>query len=246
MEKGDCIMIVNLEKCDRKNIDDFLQKMKAGLSESKDAENQKEFLEKKEREFQNRLRHCNIMKRFQNANFEELDKAGVPADMEENYLKAKQYAENFKSYYAKGIGIMMMGSVGRMKTTLAISIAQYIMRHGWSAYFVPMAELLDTMIGMSRNPDRSELQRFEEMIGTTDLLILDDLGTEYQTNWVTNKVDAIISRRYNRMLPVIITTNLLPENLKDQYAKRFYDRLKGTSILMVSGGDSLRKAPMTE
>ncbi len=236
-------MIDNLERCSKDNLDGFLREITANLSKEKDAEYRKEIFERKEQKFQERLKRCNIMKRFQDANFETLDKIGIPEDIKDNYLKAKQYADSFQSYYSRGIGIMMMGSVGRMKTTLAIAIAQYIMRHGWSAYFVPMAELLDTMISMSRNPDRSELMRFEEMISNTDLLILDDLGTEYQTNWVTNKVDAIISRRYNRMRPVIITTNLLPENLKDQYAKRLYDRLKGTSILMVSGGDSLRKAP---
>lgn len=236
-------MIDNLERCSKDNLDGFLREITANLSKEKDAEYRKEIFERKEQKFQERLKRCNIMKRFQDANFETLGKIGIPEDIKDNYLKAKQYADSFQSYYSRGIGIMMMGSVGRMKTTLAIAIAQYIMRHGWSAYFVPMAELLDTMISMSRNPDRSELMRFEEMISNTDLLILDDLGTEYQTNWVTNKVDAIISRRYNRMRPVIITTNLLPENLKDQYAKRLYDRLKGTSILMVSGGDSLRKAP---
>lgn len=236
-------MIDNLERFSKDNLDGFLREITANLSKEKDAEYRKEIFERKEQKFQERLKRCNIMKRFQDANFETLDKIGIPEDIKDNYLKAKQYADSFQSYYSRGIGIMMMGSVGRMKTTLAIAIAQYIMRHGWSAYFVPMAELLDTMISMSRNPDRSELMRFEEMISNTDLLILDDLGTEYQTNWVTNKVDAIISRRYNRMRPVIITTNLLPENLKDQYAKRLYDRLKGTSILMVSGGDSLRKAP---
>lgn len=236
-------MIDNLERCSKDNLDGFLREITANLSKEKDAEYRKEIFERKEQKFQERLKRCNIMKRFQDANFETLDKIGIPEDIKDNYLKAKQYADSFQSYYSRGIGIMMMGSVGRMKTTLAIAIAQYIMRHGWSAYFVPMAELLDTMISMSRNPDRSELMRFEEMISNTDLLILDDLGTEYQTSWVTNKVDAIISRRYNRMRPVIITTNLLPENLKDQYAKRLYDRLKGTSILMVSGGDSLRKAP---
>ena len=214
MGKGDSIMIDNLERCSKDNLDGFLREITANLSKEKDAEYRKEIFERKEQKFQERLKRCNIMKRFQDANFETLDKIGIPEDIKDNYLKAKQYADSFQSYYSRGIGIMMMGSVGRMKTTLAIAIAQYIMRHGWSAYFVPMAELLDTMISMSRNPDRSELMRFEEMISNTDLLILDDLGTEYQTNWVTNKVDAIISRRYNRMRPVIITTNLLPENLR--------------------------------
>ena len=105
-----------------------------------------------------------------------------------------------------------------------------------------MPELLDTMISMSRNRDNSELRKFEERIKNVTILILDDFGAEYPRDWVLNKVDAIITNRYNNMKPVIITTNMLPNEIKERYVQRVYDRLRSTSKILGTYGDSLRKA----
>ncbi len=190
-----------------------------------------------------RLKNSGIEKRFAHATFAEIEKAGVPEGIVPNYRKAKSYAEGFEKYFGKGVGIMFMGRVGRMKTTMAVAVAQNIMKKGYSAYFISMAELLDKMVSMSKNIDRTELYRFEGMISDTSLLILDDLGMEYPSDWVLNKVDAIITKRYNKMLPVIITTNLVPEEIGDRYMERIYDRLKSTSFVLIETGDSLRKEP---
>ena len=128
-----------------------------------------------------------------------------------------------------------------MKTTMAVAIAQHVLKRGKSAYFISMAELLDKMISMSKNTDRSELQRFENTISQTNLLILDDLGMEYPSDWVLNKVDAIITSRYNKMLPIVITTNLIPAEINTRYMERIYDRLKSTSISIIETGRSLRR-----
>lgn len=190
-----------------------------------------------------RLRRSGIERRFDHCTFEEMEARGIPDSMRKNYAKAKDYVDNFDEYLQKGYGILFMGRVGRMKTTMAVAIAQNIMKKGYSAYFISMAELLDKMVSMSKNIDRTELYRFESMIGGTSLLILDDLGMEYPSDWVMNKVDAIITKRYNKMLPIIITTNLIPEKLNERYMERIYDRLKSTSIILIETGESLRGTP---
>lgn len=190
-----------------------------------------------------RLRKSGIERRFDHCTFEEMETRGIPEGVRKNYVRAKGYADNFDEYLQKGYGILFMGRVGRMKTSVSVAIAQHVMKKGHSAYFISMAELLDKMVSMSKNPDRSELYRFENMIGGTSLLILDDLGMEYPSDWVMNKVDAIITKRYNKMLPIIITTNLIPEKLNERYMERIYDRLKSTSIILIETGESLRGTP---
>ena len=54
------------------------------------------------------------------------------------------------------------------------------------------------------------------------------------------KVDSIITERYNRMLPVIVTTNLTREKLGETYSGRILDRLKSTSKLLAFKGESER------
>lgn len=190
-----------------------------------------------------RLHGSGIEKRFIHSTFREIEAQGVPNDIRKNYAKAKEYAENFPKYFDKGVGVMFMGKVGRLKTTMAVAIAQSVMRTGYSAYFISMAELLDRMISMSKNHDRTELYHFENMISDTSLLILDDLGMEYPSDWVLNKVDAIVTKRYNKMLPLIITTNLTPDQIDSRYMQRIYDRLKSTSFVLIETGESLREKP---
>ena len=198
--------------------------------------------EKKEK-YHKMLEAHGISRRYWGCTFDGIKNKGIPAACQKEYDKCWEYARNFAEYQKKGIGILMMGPVGTMKTSLSAAIAHAVIRQRKSVQFVPMAELLDQMLKMSRNPDPAEYMNFENRIRTADLLIIDDLGAEYPTAWARNKVDAIITGRYNRMLPMIVTTNLDPGSMKDTYIERTYDRLKGTSLVMRFSGESLRKAP---
>ncbi|MEN6566361.1 MAG: hypothetical protein ABFC57_08665 [Veillonellales bacterium] len=88
--------------------------------------------------------------------------------------------------------------------------------------------------------NREEWIAYEDKVRTTGILVLDDLGAEYHQEWVLSKVDAIISERYNRMRPVIITTNLSDKALTGKYAERIIDRLRSTAKVIKFTGKSLR------
>jgi DNA replication protein DnaC len=82
--------------------------------------------------------------------------------------------------------------------------------------------------------------KFEQRLREIPLLVLDDLGAEYSEGWVLTKVDAIIAERYNRCLPVIITTNMSTEQMREIYAERVIDRLRSTMQVVTFSGQSLR------
>ena len=152
------------------------------------------------------------------------------------------YAKDFTANAEEGRGLLFFGEVGRMKTTLAVCVARAVIEKGRSVFFISMPELLDTLISMSKNKDTKELRDFEHRIKTVSLLILDDFGAEYPNDWILNKVDAIITHRYNEMKSVIITTNMMPSEIKERYVQRVYDRLRSTSKVLGTYGDSFRKA----
>ena len=54
------------------------------------------------------------------------------------------------------------------------------------------------------------------------------------------KVDSILTDRYNRLRPTIITTNLTRDELEGTYSGRILDRLKSTARLLVFQGASER------
>jgi DNA replication protein DnaC len=126
-----------------------------------------------------------------------------------------------------------------MKTTFAVAIIQEWIKLGYGGLFVPMASLLDNIFTLKAK-NVEEWASYENKIRKTGLLILDDLGAEHTEGWVLTKVDAIISERYNRCGPIIITTNLSAEQLKKTYAERIVDRLRSTSKTITFSGKSLR------
>ena len=199
-----------------------------------------ELEKKKETEsLQKKLKQANIPRRFESATFQSIESRGVPKEIAEHYRLAKRYADNFGENRKKGAGLIFSGSVGRMKTTIAVAVLQSVIKQGYSGYFISMPELMDTMLTMSRG-DNAEFNRFQAKIKTCSLLVLDDMGAEYSTDWVLNKVDAIITNRYTSLLPVVITTNLRRSDMQERYMQRIYDRLRSTSLLLVDGGKSLR------
>lgn len=185
-------------------------------------------------EFDARLEKAGIGKRFRGCNFYNLNHWKVPDDCRDMYESAKRYAEHFQEHEKSGIGLLLIGPVGTMKTSIAVAVAQEVMKQGRSSMFIPMAELFDRLMTFSKQRDNNDFLNYQERLRTTSLLVLDDLGTEYPNDWIRNKIDAIISYRYNEMKPIVITTNLTTGEMLTQYQMRMCDRLKASSITLVS------------
>ena len=139
-----------------------------------------------------------------------------------------------------GIGIAFLGPVGTMKTSLAVAVLQAGLKAGTSGMFVTMPSLLDTLFTL-KDTNREEWANYERRLRTVGILLLDDLGAERSEGWVLNKVDAIVSERYNRMKPIIITSNLTTFEFKKTYAARIFDRISNTSEVIKLEGASLRQ-----
>lgn len=104
-----------------------------------------------------------------------------------------------------------------------------------------MAVLIDNLFTM-RERNKEEWVKYEQTIRCTKLLVLDDLGAENtDQGWIRCKIDSIVTERYNKMLPTIVTTNLSAEDLLGTYSGRVYDRLRSTSDVITFTGESLRE-----
>ena len=74
----------------------------------------------------------------------------------------------------------------------------------------------------SPGADTSYDDRFEQ-VRNAALLILDDLGTQSNTEWAQEKLYQIFNHRYNAQLPTIVTTNLELEAIEIRIRSRMVD-----------------------
>lgn len=190
------------------------------------------------------LEKAGIFKRFQGVTFDSIEQHGLPRDEElrRNYGAVKKYAASLEENIANGMGIILAGNYGTMKSTMAVAVLRYHMERGKAGLFVPMCSLIDNLFTMQKL-NKEEWAKYEFKIRNTPLLVLDDLGSENtDQGWILAKVDSIITERYNKMRPIIITTNLGKSQLAGTYSGRVMDRLKNTSHYLAFTGESQREA----
>lgn len=126
--------------------------------------------------------------------------------------------------------LTFMGGSDRGKTHLAIAICRRWLTRGIPAKYVYVPLLFEELRrGFRDDVDRSYEVRFDRFLNVP-LLILDDLGVEYRTPWVQEKLDTIIDYRLMDGLCTVVTSNTPFDELPFRIAHRLR-RLPGSSVL---------------
>lgn len=182
-----------------------------------------------------------IPKRYYDMDFDWLRKHGsFPKENAEAYAVVKEYSNNLKGNLDTGKGLILRGPAGTGKTSIAVSLLKEVIALGKSCMMISMPNLLDTMLSLSKG-DNVVFMNYEQKLRSIPLLLLDDFGAEYsKSEWVSAKVESIIIDRYNRMKPIVLTTNYSETWTKDHYSQRIYDRLRGEYAEAIFFGESHR------
>ena len=125
---------------------------------------------------------------------------------------ARMYVENWKKMKSECRGLLLWGPVGTGKTFIAGCIANALLEQCVPVMMTDMTKILNMLNGMYAK-NRNE---FIDGLNFYDLLILDDLGKEHRTEFAMEQVFQLIDSRYRCRKPMIVTTNLTMEELKDQ------------------------------
>jgi DNA replication protein DnaC len=126
----------------------------------------------------------------------------------------------------QGNGLWLMGNTGTGKTTLTMLVSKEALKRGHSVAIYSLPKLLariratfDAQVG------EESYAEFFERLCEVDLLHIDDLGAEKQTEWVLEQLYALVNERYERERPIVVTTNLPQEELEQQIGERTVSRL---------------------
>ena len=136
--------------------------------------------------------------------------------LERAHNQAQQFAQQADGW------LLLQGGFGCGKTHLAAAIANFMVGLGVPTLFITVPDLLDALRFTYDNPESTFEQRFEE-IRNAPILVLDDFGTQNATAWAQEKLFQILNYRYINRLPLVVTTNLLLEQIEGRIRSRLED-----------------------
>lgn len=177
---------------------------------------------------------------FDDCDFSIFDNDTLPT-IKMAYEKMQIFCEKFPE--TKNTNILILGGVGTGKTYLTACIANEIEQRGFSCLFLSafrfnhLCLTYHTTFEASRNDVLNALLK-------TDLLVIDDLGTEsILKNVSIEYLYTVINERMLNGLHTIINTNLTPDALEARYGERTVSRLfsKRVCLTIALSGKDLRR-----
>lgn len=202
----------------------------------------KELEEKKrQEEYEEQMRRINRMKEasMMDKKYREVtfDKYEVREENKKVFEMAKKYADRFQDMYKKNQGLLLYGPVGTGKSFTAACIGNYLLNNAKPVIMTSFVKILQDIWENDREAE------YITILNGASLLIIDDLGTERETDYALEKVYNIIDSRVRANKPMIITSNLELNDMmecEDIRKKRIYDRILECCYPMYVGGKSFR------
>jgi DNA replication protein DnaC len=136
----------------------------------------------------------------------------------------KNYAAGFS---LSSPNLIMQGGTGLGKTHLSLAIANTAIQKGFGVVYCSVNNIITKLEREHFGRDDGDTDR---MLLECDLLILDDLGTEFKSSFSSAEIYNIVNTRLMSQKPTIISTNLSIQELQDRYTERFASRIMGNYV----------------
>ena len=153
-----------------------------------------------------------------------------------NFAEAKKIAKDYLNNFKENKGLMFVGDCGVGKSHLSYSICKEAREKGISSIFISVPELL-TQLKSTFNKNKNYTE--EDLLSAlknVDLLVLDDIGADYPTEWAITKLFEVINSRVGKS--TIYTTNSNAKELASRVGKRNFSRMmENTQIIKMQGND---------
>ena len=155
------------------------------------------------------------------------------------YDTAMNFVKNFDKEFQN---LFLLGDVGVGKTFLTNCIAKELIDRGFSVLYMSASGFFSALADKAFGKDDTDAQNIFNLIHTCDLLIIDDLGTEYTNKFVASQFFTCINERLLSKRSTIISTNLSLDSLADLYTERSFSRITSNYTMIRLFGDDIRLA----
>lgn len=150
----------------------------------------------------------------------------------------EDYANDFS---LKSPSLLMHGATGLGKTHLSLGIANVVTEKGYGLIYLSAPNLFSELERERFSRQNYNESSFEQELLETDLIIIDDLGIEFSTQFTSSCLYNIVNTRMLSGKPTIISTNLTPSELEDKYTQRITSRIIGSYISLKFIGRDIRQ-----
>ena len=156
--------------------------------------------------------------------------------------KSLEFVQNFDNPDYKNL--LFTGNTGLGKTFLSNCIANEVLKNGRTVLYQTAPVLLENIIDYKLSKQKSNLEDINKSVLETDLLIIDDLGTETLNNMKLSELFTIINTRIlnlnHKITKTIISTNLNINEIFSKYEERIGSRIAGYYDIYCFFGDDIR------
>lgn len=158
------------------------------------------------------------------------------ARMKKNVETAKAFAIGFASH---NDNLLLIGTTGTGKTHISTSIAREVIHQGYDVLYDSIQNILTVFENDRFHSSYGQREPEGDKFFECDLLIIDDLGTEFVNQFSISTLYNIINTRGNKGLSTIISTNLSASDLRAKYDGRIISRIIGSEykVLYFTGKD---------
>ncbi len=134
-------------------------------------------------------------------------------------------------------GVLLQGNPGVGKSHLLFALANKWIEQGVGFLFENVSEMFDTLrAGYDKGTYKEEMNRIQ----STEVLVMDDLGSEKPSEWVEEKLFQVLDHRVMHSKPTFFTTNCKSSDLKNKLHERITSRIKDMATVVVVGGEDWR------
>ena len=188
-------------------------------------------------DYENLFRSSGIPQRFVDS---EISNFTPGYKKQEFALKAaSKYVQNWNNILKNGTSLIFCGSPGTGKTHLSISIMKEILRLGFSAKYIQARKMTrEVKQTYSGGSEILEIERFVR----PQLLIIDEVGKQFDSDSERGIMFEILNDRYNNMKPTILISNMNKNSLEEFLGIEIVDRIcEGNGLVIDITGESYRR-----
>ena len=173
--------------------------------------------------------------KFQLERFDNIEKLGQCGNktLREYIKEIRDYLTNYCEEHPKNNrSILFTGSTGTGKTYFLHSIAKALLDRGVSVLYFTATGLFEYFSKRMREED------MEDYIEEVDVILIDDLGTEFSNSFTTSRFFALLNQRILDRKTMLISTNLNFKELRETYSDRVVSRfMSDYEIIPLYGKD---------